>query len=67
MPVDLAGRLRAVPGLDLAGAAVFLLLVRTDPAAAVAGPFAAPSAHHLFGTDDLGRDILIRVLHGLRA
>jgi peptide/nickel transport system permease protein len=75
--VDLAGWLRAVPGLDLTGAAVFTLLVavallgpvllRTDPTTAVADPFAAPSAHHLFGTDDLGRDILIRVVHGLRA
>jgi peptide/nickel transport system permease protein len=27
---------------------------------------AAPSAAHLFGTDDLGRDLLSRVLHGAR-
>jgi peptide/nickel transport system permease protein len=26
----------------------------------------APSAAHLFGTDDLGRDVLARVLHGAR-
>jgi peptide/nickel transport system permease protein len=27
---------------------------------------AAPSLHHLFGTDDLGRDILARVIYGSR-
>src|SRR5476651_1939093 len=26
----------------------------------------APSAHHLFGTDELGRDILSRILYGAR-
>jgi peptide/nickel transport system permease protein len=77
MSLDLGRRLGAVPGLDLVGAAVFAtlvlvallfpLLVRTDPTVAVGEPFTAPSAHHLFGTDDLGRDILVRVLHGLRA
>jgi peptide/nickel transport system permease protein len=77
MSLDLGRRLGAVAGLDLAGAAVFAalvlvallfpLLVRTDPTVAVGDAFTTPSAHHLFGTDDLGRDILVRVLHGLRA
>ena len=31
-----------------------------------AASYASPSAHHLFGTDDLGRDILSRVLYGAR-
>jgi len=29
-------------------------------------PLAGPSWHHLFGTDDLGRDVLSRVLYGAR-
>jgi len=33
---------------------------KTDAAAALQ----EPSSRHLFGTDDLGRDILVRVLHG---
>ncbi len=31
-----------------------------------ADKFLAPSAHHLFGTDDVGRDIFSRVLYGAR-
>jgi peptide/nickel transport system permease protein len=30
------------------------------------GPFAAPGPHALLGTDEIGRDVLSRVLHGLR-
>jgi peptide/nickel transport system permease protein len=73
----LATRLRAVPRLDLVGAAAFAALVlvavvaplalRSDPTASAGDPFTPPSAHHLLGTDDLGRDILIRVVYGLRA
>lgn len=37
-----------------------------DPFARVAGPLQAPSTAHLMGTDDLGRDLLTAVVHGLR-
>ncbi|WP_034271464.1 ABC transporter permease [Haloechinothrix halophila] len=32
----------------------------------LANPYAAPSAEHPFGTDDSGRDLLSRLLHGAR-
>ncbi len=32
----------------------------------VAEPFSSPSLAHLFGTDEIGRDVLSRVLHGVR-
>jgi peptide/nickel transport system permease protein len=32
----------------------------------IANQFAAPSIHHLFGTDEVGRDIFSRVVHGAR-
>ncbi|MDR1061175.1 MAG: ABC transporter permease [Clostridiales bacterium] len=32
----------------------------------VAQPFLRPSAAHLFGTDNLGRDVLSRVMHGAK-
>lgn len=37
-----------------------------DPFARVAPALRAPSAAHPFGTDDLGRDLLTAVVHGLR-
>jgi peptide/nickel transport system permease protein len=30
------------------------------------GPLHAPSPHNLFGTDEIGRDVFSRVLHGIR-
>jgi peptide/nickel transport system permease protein len=52
----------------------FILLAATAPWLAPYDPVAAdfgdvlssPSARHLFGTDDIGRDILSRVIHGSR-
>ena len=72
----LAGRLRSNP-LALAG----LVLVSLLAAAALAAPWVAPhdptaidartilagpSARHLLGTDDLGRDVLSRLIYGAR-
>jgi len=37
-----------------------------DPTALSSTRFAGPSAHHLFGTDELGRDLFSRVLYGGR-
>jgi peptide/nickel transport system permease protein len=42
-------------------------IVRTDPKVShPADAIAKPSAHHLMGTDDLGRDVLGRVIFGSR-
>ncbi|MBW3658504.1 MAG: ABC transporter permease, partial [Actinobacteria bacterium] len=49
-------------GLALLGPAV----VGDRPFASVAAPLEAPSVAHLMGTDDLGRDVLTMVVHGLR-
>lgn len=35
-----------------------------NPEASVAGPFEPPSAQHIFGTDQLGRDIFSRIIYG---
>lgn len=40
------------------------LLSPFDPSAQSPDRFASPSALHLFGTDELGRDLFSRVLHG---
>ena len=37
-----------------------------NPSEIIEDHIAAPSAHHLFGTDDLGRDIFSRLLYGGR-
>jgi peptide/nickel transport system permease protein len=42
------------------------LIAPYDPTAITPDSLAAPSRAHLFGTDDLGRDILSRVLYGAR-
>jgi peptide/nickel transport system permease protein len=42
------------------------LIAPHDPLAQNATPAQFPSLHHLFGTDELGRDVLSRVLYGSR-
>lgn len=53
----------------LALLAIFVPLLNVDPTAinsALIGSPQAPSLHHLFGTDELGRDILLRSIYGAR-
>jgi ABC-type dipeptide/oligopeptide/nickel transport system permease subunit len=63
--------------LGLASAALLVVLVLTAIFADLLAPFdpletrpeirlQAPSRAHLFGTDDIGRDVLSRVIHGSR-
>jgi peptide/nickel transport system permease protein len=42
------------------------LLAPYDPQKQVAAPFRPPSWSHVFGTDDIGRDVFSRVLVGIR-
>lgn len=42
------------------------LLVATDPLALSADTLQPPSAAHLLGTDDLGRDVLAQLIYGTR-
>ena len=42
------------------------LIAPHDPLAQTFAPQQSPSAKHLFGTDELGRDVLSRVLYGSR-
>lgn len=60
-----SGAVLAVLVLFLVVVAVFPRIVASgDPTASVGGAFTAPDAQHLFGTDDLGRDVLTRVVWG---
>jgi len=57
--------------LGVVGGAILLavaapLVAPYSPTAIAADAFAHPSAAHLFGTDQLGRDILSRVIYGTR-
>jgi peptide/nickel transport system permease protein len=61
----------AVTGLVIVGAWVILavfapLFAPADPLAQIYPAASGPSWHHLFGTDELGRDVLSRVLYGAR-
>jgi peptide/nickel transport system permease protein len=40
------------------------LLPLPDPTSLIAQPFLSPSFSHLLGTDDLGRDLLSRIIYG---
>ena len=47
--------------------AIFAPLIAPDDPLAQSGPYySPPSAHHWFGTDQLGRDILSRIVYGAR-
>jgi peptide/nickel transport system permease protein len=64
-PSGLVGGALVAGFLILAAAAPWL--APYDPVAADFGDvLSAPSPRHLFGTDDIGRDILSRVIHGSR-
>lgn len=60
-----------IAGLALTGAVVLTgafasFLAPSDPFISVGPPLRGPSAAHLMGTDDLGRDVLSGVLYGVR-
>ncbi|MGW2395103.1 ABC transporter permease [Kitasatospora sp. NPDC001664] len=64
--------LRGTAGLALVGLVVLAgllapVLTDADPLAQSGLALAGPSGAHPFGTDDLGRDLFSRVLHGIRA
>ncbi len=61
----------AITGLALAGAWILIvifvpLIAPYDPLAQSAQLFLAPGSPHVFGTDELGRDLFSRVLWGAR-
>jgi peptide/nickel transport system permease protein len=64
------------PGAYIALGSVALILLITifapilaphEPTLPVGQPLSAPSGSHLLGTDEIGRDILSRVLYGMRS
>ena len=68
-------RLRTPPSIAAGVLGVFVLVAIAAPLIAPDDPLAQdlntvlalPSSHHLLGTDDLGRDILSRLIFGIRA
>jgi peptide/nickel transport system permease protein len=63
-PLAIAGAVIAVGWLVVAIFAPFI--APHDPLAQTFAPSQSPSAAHLFGTDELGRDVLSRVIYGSR-
>ena len=63
-PLALAGSVIAVSWLVVAIFAPFI--APHDPLAQTFAPSQSPSGAHLFGTDELGRDVLSRVIYGSR-
>jgi peptide/nickel transport system permease protein len=63
-PLAITGTVIAIAWLVIA---VFAPLIAPDnPLAQTFPPSAGPSLHHLFGTDELGRDVFSRVIYGSR-
>jgi peptide/nickel transport system permease protein len=61
----------ALIGFGIIGAWIIVAIIAPliapySPNAQLAAELAAPSAHHLFGTDEVGRDVLSRVIYGSR-
>jgi peptide/nickel transport system permease protein len=63
-PLAIVGTAIAIVWILVAIAAP--LIAPHDPLAQNATPAQSPSLHHLFGTDELGRDVLSRVIYGSR-
>jgi peptide/nickel transport system permease protein len=63
-PLTVVGATIALVWLLVAAAAP--LIAPHDPLEQSFVPFAAPSADHPFGTDELGRDVFSRVIYGAR-
>jgi peptide/nickel transport system permease protein len=63
-PLTVAGATIAVVWLLVAALAP--LVAPHDPLEQAFVPFSPPSADHLFGTDELGRDVFSRVVYGAR-
>jgi peptide/nickel transport system permease protein len=63
-PLALAGSVIALAWLVVAIFAPWI--APYDPLAQTFTPAQGPTAAHLFGTDELGRDVLSRVIHGSR-
>jgi peptide/nickel transport system permease protein len=63
-PLAVAGSMIAVAWLVVAIFAPWI--APYDPLAQTFTPAQGPTAAHLFGTDELGRDVLSRVIHGSR-
>ena len=63
-PLAVVGAVIAIAWIVIA---IFTPLIAPhDPLAQTFAPQQSPSAKHLFGTDELGRDVLSRVIHGSR-